>query len=408
LGAQYAVSRVYTNFYVGSNWAHGGRIDVAAVPGAYSNVYDSGVGNQFAFTDSTGYTFPSQPVRYIRLTDYAIPAGGPSAGILESIQAFGTPPARVAYFPLGDDGNYFKVNLARRRTGDPQPTASVAYSNGATSYVYGAQDPGNAIDGDDRSFRYSAASGSETSATATLTVDLGQTQTLGAIRQYYWPTYNPVSTSIRVAQSSSGPWTQVLADTAVTAYDFTSSFAAIPARYIELTMKGTTSNSAGILIEMQAFPSSTSEPAPGSASQLDMTYLTGMSIATNAGMGVGGSPQVHSVQGASGFFIKNASQGATGDDATFTIDLGQQYSISEVGLSFYGNQTWPAGGKIDVEDSAGNWVNVFDSGHGIALGLATDSMQRISFVPRLTRHIRVTGYYDPAAIQGLLSDIEVF
>jgi len=407
LGAQYPVSRVYLNFYVGSNWASGGRVDVAATPGAYSNVYDSGVGNQFAFTDSMGYTFPSQPVQYIRMTDYAIPGVGPASGILQSIQAFATPSSRVAYYPLGADRNYFSVNLARRPAGDIQPTAAVVYSNGALAYASPpAQNAANVLDGDDVSFNWTATSGTLAAATTTLTVDLGQVQSVGAIRQLYG-NYWPLSTSLRVAQSLAGPWTQAMADTAVTSNDFTSSFAGVPVRYVELTMKGTTSVAFVNLLELQVFPSSTTEPAPSSAGHLDRAYLSGMSVTQNANMGRSGAPRVHSVQGATGYYVKNTAQGATGD-ATLTIDLGQQYSISEVGLSFFGNQTWPAGGKIDVDDGAGGWATVFDTGHGTALGPAADGTERFPFAPHLTRHVRLTGYFDPALGQGLLENIEVF
>lgn len=286
LGAQYPISRLYANFYVGSNWATGGRIDVAAVPGAYSNVYDSGVGNLFAFTDSAGYAFPSEPVRYIRMTDYAMPGGSPAAGILQSVQAFATPPPRTAYFPLSADRKYFVVNSARRATGEIQPTATVAYSNGAGAYTPNPllQSPANLLDGDDLSLNWLAAAGTLANATATITLDLGQVQSIGAVRQLYG-NYPPLSFSVRTAQSLSGPWTQLATNTAFTSNDVITSFDAVSARYVEFAVKGSTSVAFVNLLELMVYPSSVLDPAPNSESHLDLTYLSGMSPTVNANMG---------------------------------------------------------------------------------------------------------------------------
>ena len=411
LGAQYPVSRLSLGFYVNSNWANGGRIEVAAVPGAYSTVYDSGPGNLFgtqqALTEE--FAFSQQPVRYIRTTDYFIPGVGASGGILESVQAFVTPAPVTAYYPLSADRKYFTVNLARRPTGGIQPSASAVFANGAVPYTPTpqVQIAANAIDGDDNSFvLWTGWWTAVTDATATLTVDLGQVESIGAVRQLYGA-YMPLSSSISVGETLGGPWTQVLVDTPVTASDSTSSFDKASARYVELTMKGTPALGFVNLLELQVFPSSATDPAPSSGGHLDLSYLTGMAPVANANMGQNGSPRVHSVAGATGYYIKTAAQGATGD-ATLTLDLGQQYQVSEVTLSWYSNQTWPAGGKIDVDDGSGNWVTVFDSGHGTPLGPAADGTQRISFAPHQTRYVRLTGYFDPNAAQGLLENIEVF
>lgn len=85
-----------------------------------------------------------------------------------------------------------------------------------------------------------------------------------------------------------------------------------------------------------------------------------------------------------------------------------RYQVSEVALSWYGGQTWPAGGKLDVDDGSGNWVTVFDSGIGTPLGPTPDGTQRIPFATRPARYVRLTGYFNPAAVQGLIEHIEVF
>jgi hypothetical protein len=195
-------------------------------------------------------------------------------------------------------------------------------------------------------------------------------------------------------------------DTPSTTGDSTSSFAAVSARYVELTMKGTPAIGFVDLLELQVFPSSETDPAPSSGSHLDLSYLTGMTVSPNANMAIAGGPQIHS-PGPYAYYVKNAAQGAAGD-ATLTLDLGQQYQVSELALSWYSNQTWPAGGKVDVDDGSGNWVTVFDSGRGTALGSAADGTQRIPFATHQTRYVRLTGYFDPAAAQGLLQNIEVF
>jgi hypothetical protein len=124
-------------------------------------------------------------------------------------------------------------------------------------------------------------------------------------------------------------------------------------------------------------------------------------------MGISSAPRIHSVEGAGGYYVKSAAQGATGD-ATLTLDLGQEYPVSELTLSFLGGYIWAAGGKVDVDDGSGDWLTVFDSGFGTPLGSVADGTQRIPFAPHLTRHVRITGYFDPNAPAGLLENIEVF
>src|SRR6185369_3038117 len=356
LGSQYPLSRLSLGFW-SAQWPKGGRVEVAAVPGVYTPVYDSGRGNPFQYTSATeDFFFPEQPVRYIRATAYVIPGGGASTGTLTSVQAFVNPAPRVAYYPLSNDGKYFKVNLARRLTGDTQPTASVVYSNGAVPYpgIPSTQVPANAIDGDDQTFNWSATPGNLAGATATVTVDLGQIQSLGAIREMYGNA-PPLSTSVRIAPTLAGPWTTVHADAAVVVVpsilpDFTTSFDAVSARYVELTMKGTTAVSAVNLIELLVYPSSITDPAPSSQSHLDLTYLTGASMNLNANMVQSGTPRIHSfISGALGYAVKTAAQGGTGD-AQATIDLGQRYSISEICFFFWFSKNWPSGGKVEVDD----------------------------------------------------------
>jgi cysteine-rich repeat protein len=406
LGAQHDVSRLSLCFFWGAPWLNGGRLEVAAVPDSYTTIYDSGPGQRFGPDASCQeYLFPTQPVRYVRVTDYFVPGVGPSGGTVWSVQAFTNPAPRVAYYPLSADGKYFNVNLTRRPTSDVQPSASVVYGNGATAFssIPSLTIPGNAIDNDDTQFGWQAPS-TLPDATATLTVDLGQVQSIGAIRQYY--SLSPSSVTIRAADTL-GNW-QDLSAPPVTVGDSTFSFAPVSARYVELTMKGT---SVGFvtLFELQIFPSSATNPAPSSGSRLGLTYLTGMSASSNTNMGRNGAARIHSVQGASGHYVKTAAEGATGD-ATLTLDLGQQYQVSQLDLSFLVGQTWPAGGKLDIDDGSGDWVTVFDSGRGTALGPAGDGgTQRITFASRHARYLRLTGYFDPAAAQsGLLENIEVF
>ena len=396
LGAQYPVSRVYLNFYVGSNWASGGRVDVAAVPGAYSNIYDSGVGNQFGYTDSVGYTFPSQPVRYVRMTDYAVPGVGPAGGILQSIQAFATPPPRVAYFPLSDDSKYFKVNLLRRPSSVAPPTVTVAYGGTALpSYDPAARLPQSVIDGDDLGFGWQAGA-SPDSASATITVDLGQVVSLGAVRHVH--TLPGASYSLRVAETS-GSWTTIVdvnAHSPLT-YDQTDSFASKQVRYVELTLKGAgpyagvggNGGVGGVIREIMAYPSSTALPAPSSESHLDLTHLNGITLKPNENMSLFGDGNGRLGGAWSG---KTIASGATGD-ATMTFDLGQQYQISQVNVAFWGNWNWPNGAKLEVDDGSGTWSTVYDTGVGTPLAPSSgDGPATMLFSPHAARLVRLTQY----------------
>ena len=158
LGAQFTVSRL-SLCYAGSGWANGGRFEVATIPDTYSTITDSGPGHPFgtAFGQCNEYALPTQPVRYVRATDYFISGLGPSDGILWSVQAFTSPAPQVAYYPLGDDGKYFKVNLLRRPPSVAQPTASVVYANGAAPFPNPSlHNPASVFDGDDFDFIWSA------------------------------------------------------------------------------------------------------------------------------------------------------------------------------------------------------------------------------------------------------------
>ena len=411
LGAQFPVSRVYLNFYSGSNWASGGRVDIAAAPGAYTNIYDSGVGNQFGYTDAIGYTFHSQPVRYVRMTDYAVPGGGPAGGILQSIQAFATPPPRVAYFPLSADSKYFKVNLLRRPSDVAQPTVSVAYGGTALPYYDPAgRQPENVIDDDDLGFGWQAGASPDT-ASATITVDLGQVVSLGAIRHVH--ALPGASYGLRVAETS-GSWTTIVdvnAHTPLTA-DQTDSFASKPARYIELTLKGAgpyaglggNGGIGGVVREIMAYPSSTALPAPSSESHLDLTHLNGISVKPNENMyffGDGNGRMGGAWRG------KTVADGATGD-ATMTFDLGQQYQISQVNLAFWGDWRWPAGGKLEVDDGSGTWSTVYDTGVGTPLAPSTgNGSAAIRFSPQRARLVRLTQYLSTVA-ETTMENIEIF
>ena len=411
LGEQYPVSRLQLNFFWSTPWVNGGRLEVGSTPDMYTTVADSGPGHYFfPWPHTLNFPFSAQPVRYIRATDYFIPGSGLSGQTLWAVHAFADPGQHLGYFPLSADGKYFGVNLLRRPTSDAQPGATVAYANGATTPGWNpvVQDPNNVVDGDDNPFIWSTP-GPLPDATVTIIVDLKQVQSIGAVRQYYWT--GPTSSSMRIAETLSGPWKQVLDDTPITPRpytlsDTTISFEATSARYVELTMKGTPAGGLAGLQELMVYPSSAAEPAPSSGSHLDLSYLTGLVYTPNANMGIAGGPRVHVTGPGYGYYVKSAAQGGTGD-GTITIDLGQKFQISEVDLSYLYNQTWPAGGKLDVDDGAGNWVTVFESGHGTPLGLASDGPQKITFAARATRYVRLTAYFDGAS-SGLLTGIEVF
>jgi hypothetical protein len=175
---------------------------------------------------------------------------------------------------------------------------------------------------------------------------------------------------------------------------------------VELTMKGTTAVAAVNLTELMVYPSSISDPVPNSESHLDLTYLTGNSISLNTSMGQSGGSRIHPIT-LNGYYVKTAAQGGTGD-ASFTLDLGQAYSVSEICFSFYINQSWPAGGKVEVGDGSGNWSTVLDSGAGNRFG-TVDGTQRVSFATRPGRYVRFTGYFlSTATSSGVLQNIEVF
>jgi len=368
-------------------------------------VFDSGVGQAFGLSNVCQEFFlPGQPTRYARATNYSVTGTGLSPYAMAALQAFVTPKPIKTYYPLASDTKYFNVNLARRPDA-LQPNASAVYANGAIPYTqvpsWGM--PANAVDGVSRGFVWAATSGNLATATATLTVDLGQVQSLGGIRVIYHNA--PLSSTLRLAPTASGPWTTVLNDVPVTINDFSPSFDAVSARYVELTMKGAPIGIADV-VELVPYPSAASNPGPSSAEHLDLTYLTATSMSINANMGQGGGFRVHApAPNFTGYYVKTAAQGGTGD-ATTTLDLGQAYSISEVGLAFY-SKNWPSGGKVEVDDGAGNWSTVYDSGRGNAFG-TVDSVQRIPFATRSARNVRITGYFPPAASSGYLDNIEVF
>ena len=409
LGAQYSVSHLSLCFFHSPPWDHGGRLEIAAIPDTYTTVSDSGLGHQFGAlqTPCEEFSVAPQPVRYIRSTNYFNPGFGLSPNVLWSVQAFTNPAPHVAYYPLGDDTKYFKVNLLRRPTSLTQPTATVAYANGAAPDANPSlQTPANVFDGDDRAFRWAAPGlASDPNPQVTLTIDLGQVLSIGAIH----PVFNnpvPLSYSLRAAQTL-GAWTQAIADAPIPAPEFTASFDATPARYLELTMKGTLAFGVVDFQELLVFPSATTDPAPTFASQNDLTYLTGATISVNANMVLQAYAQAR-IQQLFGRG-KTVAQGATGD-GVITVDLGQQYQVSQIGLAFYQFDTWPGGGKVEVDDGSGTLATVFDSGRGTTLGPPAGGLLAFPFSTRTVRYIRVTDYFVPGVgtSAGRLMNIEAF
>jgi hypothetical protein len=243
-------------------------------------------------------------------------------------------------------------------------------------------------------------------ATATLTIDLGQVESVGAIHLVF--TRMSLSYSLRAAPTI-GAWTQVVPDTPVpsgNAGNVSASFAAISARYLELTLKGTPTALLAAISEFQALPSVLSDPAPSSTSQFDLSYLTGVTFTQDANLQKTSYFLGHPPQFA--FGGKTVAQGATSDGAV-TIDLGQQYQISQLGLSFGFGTNWAAGGKVDLDDGSGTWTTVFDSGRGTAFGLI-NAIQNISFSQRPARRIRITDYFVPGVgcSIGWLANVAVF
>jgi len=381
LGAQYSISRISLAFASGSpSWPNGGRLEVAAIPDAYNTIYDSGLGKQFAAQDVfSQYSFATQPVRYIRTIDYSTPGTGPGVGLLWGVEAFTNPAPRTAYYLLSADGSHFMASLLRRPLSITQPTASVVYANGAQPYSPDprAQLPSNAFDGDDESFEWWTPHVSSPDATVTVTIDMGQVALVGGIHQVY--AAFPNSFSLRVAQTL-GNWTTVTMDTPVSSTEVDTPIASAPLRYVEVTMKGSPSSIVK-LAELMVYPSSVTDPPPSSESQLDLNYLPGNSM----------TPM---------------SLGSNTTDTAMMVDLGQQYRISQIGLEFLQNSTWPNGGRIEVDDGTGAWLTVFDSQRGTPLGLASGGPQIISFSPRLTRHIRLTDYLGQNLTK--LGRVEVF
>ena len=408
LGAEYPISRLSLGFFWETSWTNGGRLDVGNAASTFTNVYDSGAGHWFLDDWHVGndFTFPAQALRYIRTTDYFV-GNEPSEQTLWSVLSFTDPPPHVGYFPLSEDGKYFEVNSARRPTNPTHAThVSVVYANGAVPWP-GQDDPNVVLDGDDTGFIWASPSGTTPEGTATMTINLGEVQSLGAIRPWY--TVPPVRSTIRVAALPTGPWTTVVNDEAVTDAAAIHSFAPHSAQYVELTMTGTTSAGFVYIPELQIFPSSAADPAPSTASgQLDLGYLTGISYTTqNDSMGVAGGAWFHFMNGVPGFYQKNAAQGGT-TDGNVTIDLGQKYSLSELDFAFLSNGTWPNGAKIDLDDGTNTWPNVYDTGRGNPFGTGGIGPLKVSFTPHSARYVRLTGYYDATAVPGLLASIEAF
>lgn len=332
---------------------------------------------------------------------HVVPQGG-GGSTLSGI--FLDPAGRqVAYYPLSADGNYFNVNLMRRPESMTQPTASVVYGGAAAAFTPNPtlQNPANVFDGTTGfAFCWWTPNGKTPDATATLTVDLRQVVSLGGIRQIYQTL--PASFSVRLAQTL-GNWSQVVPDTLASAPDMTSSFPSIQARYIELTMKGTIDNVIVGLNELVVFPGSATDPAPSSASHLDLAYLPGITLTPNANMVL--QPRAFAHISQLGWFGRTAAMGGTGD-ATIAVDLGQPYPISHINLDFVTTQNWSSGGMVEVNDGSGGWFTVFDSGRGTPVRSSPTGAVLINFSTRSVRQIRLTDYI--ASTPGIMENIEIF
>jgi len=406
LGAQYPISRISLSFYGAGSWTYGGKLEVAALPDLYTTISDSGRGNVFGAQNTNSlcaeYSFPSQLVRFIRVTNYFDASrGGSDGNFIWDVQAYQDPPARTAYFPTSADGNYFVVNLAPSLT----PSATVTYTNGASMQTNSGP-LSTLFDGNDNSFAYAASAGNTATATATVLIDLGQTVSLGGIRSYYNGQVARHS-KIRLSSDNSN-WTTVN-DADITGNDFTASFAAANTRFIELTMTGTVTANLASLRELFLYPSTQTTPAPSSDSHLDLTYLTGMTLSGDANTGRSGGNFTHAFGYNYGMYFKTAAGGGTGD-GVITLDLGQPYQISKLRVQFYGGQNWPGGAKVQLDDGSGHLTQVYDTGRGTPFGTSGQyAPVTLSFAKQAARRILITGYFDPSITAGgVFENIEVY
>jgi hypothetical protein len=412
LGGQYSTSEIdlaLTNGYNG--WAGGGKLEAAAIPEAWSVIADSGRGTPFA-TSPLGpaqFLLPTpEPIRYLRLTDYYVPGSGPSPAPIVAIQAFGSTAPPVTNYPLGDSQSYYRVNLLRRPASATQATATAAFANGAQLTTLTGNAPGNAFDGDDLPFEW-ITSAANSSATATLTIDLGQTMSVGAIRQHYISGgRSPLNFQLRVAQTL-GTWTTAISSTSeAAAGELVSSFTPQQARYVELTMIGTRNTSPVDLDEFMVLPGADTTPPPNMNAGLDLTYLPGLKLSANNNMSIGNSTPPARLPNV--FAGKAVAQGATGD-GTIDLDLGQQYQVSQINLGFFSSNNWAGGGSVQIAATPGAWTTVDDSGRGHTFGPpATGGVKTISFARQTVRFIRITDYFASGVgtSAGRLDEIEVY
>jgi len=404
LGAQYQVSHISLSFFWSGWWTLGGKLEVAAIPDAYTTIADSGRGNPFGAERTTSqcaeYYFPSQPVRFIRVTSYFDASrGGADGNFIWDVQAYQDPPARTAYFPTSADGNYFVVNLAPSLA----ITATATYSNGA---VTSNSSPSTLFDGNYNSFAYTSTAGATATATTTVQIDLGQVVSLGGIRSYY---NGPMARHSKIRLSSDNTnWTTVN-DADITVNDFTTSFAATSTRYIELTMTGTVTGNVASLRELIVYPSTQTSPAPSSNSHLDLTYLTGVTLDGDSNTGKSGDHFTHAVGYSYGMYFKTAAYGGTGD-GVITLDLGQPYQVSKLLVQFFGAQNWPGGAKIQLDDGTGHLTQVYDTGRGNPFGvLGQYAPVTVNFPTQVARRILITGYFNPSiTTSGVFENIEVY
>jgi hypothetical protein len=175
----------------------------------------------------------------------------------------------VTPYPLSADGQYYNVNLLHRNF--LPPTANATYSSGVSQL--GANAPPFVFNGTDAAFTAIASTPGDPNVTVTLTVDMGQYFSIGAVRPLYQPFGggNPVRQRIRLA-TKLGPnadWQTPVPEAPVAAADSTVSFEATPGRYLELTMFGNGCN----LLELFVYPSAQTSPPPTSAEGYDLSSI---------------------------------------------------------------------------------------------------------------------------------------
>jgi hypothetical protein len=304
----------------------------------------------------------------------------------------------------------YGVNVLRRfdpATGSIVTTAALgAAHNMSAGNTYGAIDfweAGTASGGDPGEWLVSSTVGNP-AAVAQLEVDLHQTLTLNAVR-VNWRDTNQQPVSYAIEGWTGSIWVPLVPATTAdgAAATYTNTFADTAVSKLRLTGTGLRTGQTNMRVnEIMAFVAG-SAPAPTTDQGYNLSAIASITetqLSTGQLNGLGGRSLTDQ-----NTLTRVTCVNTMSADGILVVDYQDVYRAFLMRLDFWGTQTFPAGGLVEISLDNSSWTTILDTG---ASPLGT-TLFNWSAAPLDLRYVRVTARQNAAGSNNTrFADLEIY